>query len=275
VRSGWSQARFHPLFHDVLRDLAARELTPAEGSVRSGARPSPTPKRAMPARALAALAASGAGREAVAGFERAWAANEHDGALAALAHGWPRRGRAAIRGGLAGRPPVRARADADAGGFTEAATGAAAAAEAWLARGRLLAAARVGAFVHRSRSRPAGCARGFATASGSRAARGSQPGRGRVVVLAWLGRCGCTRAIPRRRAAISDRALATLPERAGRRARGGGDAPRHVEVEFTGADGRTTSAAHGGRSSNSAGSVTGGARTRLLVNMAEADILPR
>jgi ATP/maltotriose-dependent transcriptional regulator MalT/DNA-binding SARP family transcriptional activator len=134
--------RFHPLFLDVLRDVAARELAlgvrvrALQRAARAYAR------RGQPARALAALAASGAAGDAIRGFEREAARHESDGALAVLAHDWLQAG---VPAGAAESPAVRqlaARADADAGRLADALAGSLAASESWLARGRTLEAAR-------------------------------------------------------------------------------------------------------------------------------------
>jgi ATP/maltotriose-dependent transcriptional regulator MalT/DNA-binding SARP family transcriptional activator len=215
VEEAGAQARFHPLFHDVLRDLAARELTPAarQRALRRAA--VAYAERAMPARALAALAASGAGREAVAGFERAWAANEHDGALAALAHGWLAAGEPRS---AAASPAVRqsaARADADAGRFTEATTGAAAAAEAWLARGRLLAAARASALSFTLALQTGRLREGLRDGERLHARLAGRNPAAAAVVLAWLGALRLHAGDPAAARRDLDRALATLPERLG------------------------------------------------------------
>jgi DNA-binding SARP family transcriptional activator len=99
-------------------------------------------RRGQTARALAALAAAGAAREAIRGFERAARLPEQEGALAVLARDWIAVG---VPLGARESPAVRqlaARADADAGRFAEGTTGSFAAADGWLARGRTLEAAR-------------------------------------------------------------------------------------------------------------------------------------
>jgi len=134
--------RFHPLFLDVLRDVAARELPAGvrNRALRRAARGHA--RRGDHARALAALAAAGAGAEAVQGFERVARHDHQLGALAALAERWLASGEPAE---AAGSPAVRmsaALADADAGRLAAAAANAIASAEGWLARGRALEAAR-------------------------------------------------------------------------------------------------------------------------------------
>ncbi len=134
--------RFHPLFLDVLRDLAARELPASVRAVAYRRAARAHAQGGQHARALAALAASGGGREAVRGFERAAAARTPDGALAVLAQTWLAAG---VPLEAAGSPAVRqqaARADADAGRLAAAAEGAVIAAEGWLDRRRWLEAAR-------------------------------------------------------------------------------------------------------------------------------------
>jgi ATP/maltotriose-dependent transcriptional regulator MalT/DNA-binding SARP family transcriptional activator len=134
--------RFHPLFQDVLRDLAARELPPAQRQAAFRRAAAAYMKHGHPVRALALLAASGAVRDAIRGFERASVTRAEDGALASLARVWLADGGPAE---AAHSPAVRyqaARADADEGQFGAAAEGACAAAEAWFARRQWLAAAR-------------------------------------------------------------------------------------------------------------------------------------
>ena len=134
--------RFHPLFLDVLRDVAAREL-PVSVRARALKRSAIAyARRGQTARALAALAAAGAAREAIHGFEQAARLPEQEGALAVLARDWLA---ASVPLGARESPAVRqlaARADADAGRFAEGTTGSFAAADGWLARGRTLEAAR-------------------------------------------------------------------------------------------------------------------------------------
>jgi len=215
VEEAGGQVRFHPLFLDVLRDLAARELSPGvrQRALRRAA--AAYTARSMPARALAALAASGAAREAVSGFERAYAASEWDGALAALAHDWLAAGAPA---GAADSPAVRqsaARADADAGRFADAASGAAAAAEAWLKRGQPLAAARASALSFTLAIQTGRLREAIRDGERLHARLARRNAAAAALVLARLGALRLHAGDPPAARRDLDRALATLPERLG------------------------------------------------------------
>src|SRR6185503_2967654 len=199
VEEAGGQVRFHPLFLDVLRDLAARELSPGvrQRALRRAA--AAYTARSMPARALAALAASGAAREAVSGFERAYAASEWDGALAALAHDWLAAGAPA---GAADSPAVRQSA-------------ARAAAEAWLKRGQPLAAARASALSFTLAIQTGRLREAIRDGERLHARLARRNAAAAALVLARLGALRLHAGDPPAARRDLDRALATLPERLG------------------------------------------------------------
>ena len=207
--------RFHPLFRDVLRDLAARELTVAtrQRALRRAA--SAYAERSHPARALAALAASGAERQAVSGFERALGEHEHDGALAALARDWLAAG---VPAAAASSPAVlqsAARADADAGRLAEATAGAAEAAAAWLARGRPLAAARASSLSFTLALQTGRLREAIRDAEGLYVKLARRHAAAAAVVLARLGALRLHAGDPAAARRDLDRALSALPARFG------------------------------------------------------------
>jgi pentatricopeptide repeat protein len=144
VESGRGGApRFHPLFQDVLRDLAARELPAPERQQALGRAAEHWRRQGRSARAILALAAAGQIDHALAAFERAWRENGPSArdALGPIAERWLDQGEPA---GAAGRPAVllaASRQDADGGRFDRASTRARAAIYGWLDAGHPLQAA--------------------------------------------------------------------------------------------------------------------------------------
>lgn len=135
--------RFHPLFQDVLRDLAARELPASTRQAALGRAADYWRRQGHPVRAILALAAAGRGTDAVKAFEGAW--REGDAgvrdALGPVAEHWLDQSAPSA----AARSPAvmlaAARQNSEGGRFDQATALARAAAHGWLDAGRPLEAA--------------------------------------------------------------------------------------------------------------------------------------
>jgi len=126
--------RFHPLFLDVLRDRAAREL-PASVRRATLARVARHWRRlGQPVRAVTALAAAGDGATAVAAFERIW--RDGDASIREMlgpaAERWLERGEPQAAAASPAVLLAAARQDADGGRFDRATARLRAAANGWL-----------------------------------------------------------------------------------------------------------------------------------------------
>jgi DNA-binding SARP family transcriptional activator len=136
--------RFHPLFQDVLRDLAARELPARERQRALGRAAEHWRRQGLHVRAILALAAAGLPDQALTAFERAWREGDASArdALGPIAERWLEQGEPGEAAGLPAVLLAASRQDVDGGRFDKAGARARAAAHGWLDTGQPLAAAQ-------------------------------------------------------------------------------------------------------------------------------------